>query len=435
MRFIADLHVHSHHSRATSKEMNIVSLAKWAQLKGTSVLATGDFTHPRWFNELQEKLEPAEDSPGLFKLKAEYEKEITPLVFERCRLPMRFILSAEISTIYKKNGRVRKLHNLIYAPSFETAAKLNSALQKIGNLHSDGRPILGLDAKALLEKMLEISDEMMFVLAHIWTPYFSVFGSMSGFDSLREAFDELTPHIVALETGLSSDPAMNWRISEIDNIPLISNSDAHSPMKLGREANVFETDLSYFAIRKALQTNDLKAFKETLEFFPEEGKYHLDGHRLCGTRMEPQETLKNNGLCPVCGKKVTVGVLSRVETLADRPVGGKPARARPFRSIIPLPEILSEIVGTAPSSKKVQTLYMKLLSELGSEFTILLETPLADIEKHGSSLLAEGLRKMRETRVHVTGGYDGEFGVIKVFNEKERKMMEEKMEENQMALF
>jgi uncharacterized protein (TIGR00375 family) len=429
MRYLADLHVHSHYSRATSKEMNIVSLTKWSQLKGTHLIGTGDFTHPRWFDEIQRTLEPAE--PGLFKLQAEDEKKIHADVFESCRIPMRFILSVEVSTIYKKNGRVRKLHNLLYAPSFEAAAHINAALQKIGNLKSDGRPILGLDAKELLKITLDASPDCMFIPAHAWTPHFSVFGSQSGFDSLEEAFEELTPHIHAIETGLSSDPSMNARLSALDSIAFVSNSDAHSPRKLGREANIFNTELSYFALREALRTNDPKAFEATIEFFPEEGKYHLDGHRTCGVRLEPVESRALHNLCPKCGKPLTIGVLQRVEALADRPTPERSSLRRPFHSIIPLTEILAEVVKTAPSSKKVSELYLKLLATLGTEFDILLNVPLGAIEKASNSLTAEAVRRMREGKVHIAGGYDGEYGTIKIFEEGER----EALQGEQLGLF
>ncbi|EKD92940.1 MAG: hypothetical protein ACD_28C00298G0001 [uncultured bacterium] len=426
MRFIADFHVHSHYSRATSKEMNVVSLTKWGQLKGIQVIGTGDFTHPRWFEEMQMKLEPAES--GLFRLKKDYEDEIATQIPQSCRNPMRFLLTVEISMIYKKNGRVRKMHAILMMPSFEAAGRMNAELQKIGNLKSDGRPILGLDAKKLLEILLRVAPDGLFIPAHVWTPHFSVFGSQSGFDTLEEAFEELTPHIYALETGLSSDPAMNGRLSALDHLALLSNSDAHSAQKLGREANVFNTELSYDAIRKAICTNDKAAFESTIEFFPEEGKYHLDGHRDCKVRLAPEETKKLNLLCPKCGKKVTVGVLHRVNDLADRAVGQRPHGARPFRSIIPLPEIIGEVEQLGVQSKKVNGIYHQLLENLGDEFSILLKVPLSDIEKVSSPLLAEALRRVREGKVHIAGGYDGEFGTIQIFEREERARFSGKQE-------
>ncbi len=418
MSFIADLHIHSKYSRATSKEMNVVSLTKWGQIKGINLIGTGDFTHPRWFEEMEEKLEPAE--PGLFKLKDKYEKEIQKEVPSSCVSPMRFILSSEISSIYKKNDKVRKIHNLIYAPSFKEAGKLNAELGKIGNIVSDGRPILGLDAKKLLEIMLSISEEMMFIPAHAWTPHFSVFGSKSGFDTLEEAFEELTPYIYALETGLSSDPLMNWRLSQIENLTFISNSDAHSPRKLGREANIFDTELSYFAIMDAIKKNDLEKFPATIEFFPEEGKYHLDGHRNCNVCMTPAETKKNNYLCPKCGKPLTVGVLHRVDDLADHPEGYKPKKARPFHSIVPLVDIISELEKVGPQSKKVEKIYFDLINNLGNEFKILLDVPIQEIQKYSSPIMAEAIQRMRDGHIVLHGGYDGEFGVVKIFSDDEK---------------
>ncbi len=418
MRFIADFHIHSHYSRATSKQMNISSIAKWAQMKGIEVIGTGDFTHPRWFEEIQKKLEPAE--PGRFRLKPEYEKEVQKEVFKSCRTDMRYLLTVEISTIYKKSDKVRKVHSVIFAPSFAVAAKINARLQKIGNISSDGRPILGLDAKELLKIVLDASEDCLFVPAHIWTPHFSVFGSRSGFDTMKECFEELTPYIYAIETGLSSDPAMNWRIAELDNLAIISNSDAHSPGKLGREANIFNTELSYPAITKALKTNDTKAFESTIEFYPQEGKYYLDGHRNCKTCLTPKETKRNKFLCPVCGKPVTVGVMHRVEDIANYRQGYKPKNARPFKCIVPLPEIISEVESVGVASKRVQTKFLNTLEALGNEFSILLDLPIKDIEAHGGVMLAEAIQRMRDGKINIAPGYDGEYGKIKIFNDKDR---------------
>lgn len=430
MRFIADLHIHSHYSRATSPEMNIVSLTKWSQLKGANVVGTGDFTHPKYFEELKETLEPAE--PGLFKLKGKIEKEIAREVPASARTPMRFMLTSEISTIYKKNDRVRKVHSLIYAPSFDIVAKINTELAKIGNIAHDGRPILGLDTKDLLKIALDASPDITFVPAHAWTPHFSVFGSMSGFDSLEECFDELAGEIFSLETGLSSDPSMNWQVEALDRFALISNSDAHSAAKLGREANVFNTELSYWAIRNALKTNDLKAFEKTIEFFPEEGKYHFDGHRACKVSLTPEESKKHKLLCPVCGKKVTVGVLHRVDDLADHKLGRKPKKARPFQNIIPLPEILAEVEGTGPSSKKVQARWSEMIGKLGNEFHILLDAPIKEIEAATTPIIAEAIERMREGKIKIEPGYDGEYGHISIWDEEERKKTKNK---KQTSLF
>ncbi|HHJ06014.1 MAG TPA: AAA family ATPase, partial [Anaerolineae bacterium] len=421
MKIIADLHIHSRYSRATSKKLDFEHLSQWAQMKGVTLLGTGDISHPAWLEEMRQTLQPAE--AGLFKLKDEIARAVQSRVPVASQGAVRFMLAGEISGIYKKNGRVRKVHNVIFAPSLEDAAKIQAALEKIGNIRSDGRPILGLDSRDLLEIILEINPQNHLIPAHIWTPWFSMLGSKSGFDTVEECFEDLTPHIFALETGLSSDPPMNWRVSNLDRYTLVSNSDAHSPQKLAREANIFDTDPSYSAIFEALQSGAPANFKGTLEFFPEEGKYHLDGHRKCKLRWTPAETLAHNGLCAVCGKPVTVGVMHRVETLADRPAGGKPARVHPFQSLIPLPELLSEVHGVGPNSKRVQKHYQDLLTRLGSELFILLDAPLEDIQKAGGALLAEGIRRMRARQVILAPGYDGEFGVVKVFDEGERRAL------------
>ncbi|MFZ3138925.1 MAG: endonuclease Q family protein [Thermodesulfovibrionales bacterium] len=414
MRFIADLHIHSRYSRATSSDMSPESLWKWAQLKGINVVATGDFTHPHWYEEIKEKLYT--EGYNLFKLKEKYKTNAIPAI---CSREVCFLLTTEVSCIYKKNGKVRKVHCLIFAPDFATVSKINIALSKIGNIASDGRPILGLDAKKLLEIVLGISDDAMLVPAHIWTPHFSVFGAVSGFDSLEECFDELTPHIYALETGLSSDPSMNWRLSSLDKITLISNSDAHSPAKLGRESNIFDTEISYERITNAIKTR--KGFAGTIEFFPEEGKYHYDGHRSCDVNLSPEETIKHNYLCPVCGKKVTVGVLHRVDKLADRKNGFIPEAALPFYSLIPLQEIIAQVVKVGVNSKAVNKQYFHLIENLGNEFAILMDTPLDAIETAGSPLLREAIQRMRSGNVNIVPGYDGEFGKIKIFEAVERK--------------
>lgn len=419
MRFIGDFHIHSHYSRATSPEMNIVSLTKWSQIKGTHVVGTGDFTHPQWLSELKNRLDPAE--PGLFRLKGEYEKDIESAVPESCRSPMRFILTVEISTIYHKKDKTRKIHSIIFSPSFEIVEKINKRLSVIGNLSADGRPILGLDAKELLSIVLDVSDgEAFLVPAHAWTPHFSVFGSESGFDSLEECFEELTPHIFSIETGLSSDPAMNWRIKKLDSIALMSNSDAHSHEKLGREANVFNCGLSYYAIRDALKNNDMSTFESTIEFFPEEGKYHLDGHRDCNVSLFPKETIERNFLCPACERPVTVGVLHRVEALADREKGSKSSRTRPFQSIIPLLEIIAELEGFGVASKKVHSTYEEVIRRFGNEFTVLLHTPLTELALY-SPRLSEAIQRMREGRISIIPGYDGKYGTIKIFKDELKK--------------
>jgi len=414
MRFIADFHVHSHYSRATSRDMCPEGIWKWAQLKGISVIGTGDFTHPKWLKELDEKLAPLGN--GLFSLRREFQADDVPA---SCRADVSFILSAEISCIYSKNGKTRKIHSIILAPDLAAAARLNIALSRIGNLHSDGRPILGLDAKELLRITLDASPDAVLIPAHAWTPHFSVFGAASGFDSMEECFEELTPHIHAIETGLSSDPLMNWRLSALDRITLISNSDAHSAAKIGREANILDTEISYSAITDAIKTR--KGFVGTIEFFPEEGKYHYDGHRDCGVSLTPEETIHHDYLCPVCGRKVTVGVMHRVEKLADREHGFRPRNAPAFTSIIPLPELIAEGLKCGVNTKKVEAFYFSLLNKLGDEFKILMDVSLDDIGRAGTPLLQEAISRMRSGNVHIAPGYDGEFGKVKIFEEVERK--------------
>ncbi|VEN75433.1 DNA helicase [Candidatus Desulfarcum epimagneticum] len=421
MRFIADFHVHSKFSRATSKNLDLENLYIAARMKGIAVVGTGDFTCPQWMEEIREKLEPAE--PGLFKLKESLEKACDARVPASCRGKTRFVLSVEISNIYKKNGAVRKNHNLILAPGTREAEALNARLDKIGNLRSDGRPILGLDARDLLEIMLETTDRGFFIPAHVWTPWFSLFGSKSGFDSIEECFGDLTPHIFALETGLSSDPPMNWRVSALDGLTLVSNSDAHSPMKLGREANLFDADLDYDDIVSAMKTGDPGRFLGTLEFYPEEGKYHLDGHRACGVRLSPDETRKLGDVCPRCGKPLTLGVLRRVDDLADRPLGQTPRKRHSYQSIVPLTDILSEIFKVGPGSKKVQRAYMSVLRNLGPELPILHSLPLDALAESGILPLREAVSRMREGNIRVLGGYDGEFGTVEIFKPGEREAL------------
>ncbi len=413
MKLVADIHLHSHFSRATSKNLTLEHLWKWAQLKGVQVVATGDIAHPGWLAEMQTRLEPAEE--GLFKLKPEYQATVADEVPPACRGPVRFLIGGEISNIYKKYDRTRKVHNIVFAPSFEATTILQAELEKIGNIRSDGRPILGLDSRDLLEIVLEVDDRAHLIPAHIWTPWFSILGSKSGFDTLEACFTDLTPHIFAVETGLSSDPPMNWRVSWLDDYTLISNSDAHSPPKLAREATLFDTELSYDALFSALRSGDPAQFRGTIEFFPEEGKYHLDGHRKCGVCWEPGTTIANEGLCTNCGKPVTVGVYHRVEELADREPGARAPSAAPFTSLIPLPEALSEVLGVGPNSKRVQTEYLRLLGRLGPELAILQSIPLEDIAAAGGPVLAEGIRRMRKGEVVAQSGYDGEYGVIRMF--------------------
>jgi DNA helicase-2/ATP-dependent DNA helicase PcrA len=414
--FYADLHIHSKFSRATSRDCDLEHLAASARRKGIRVLGTGDFTHPGWLREIEEKLVPAE--PGLFRLRPDLEGEVDRALGGRQGDPVRFLLSVEISTIYKKGDRTRKVHHVILVPGLDAARKLSRDLARIGNLASDGRPILGLDSRDLLETVLGAGEGPYLIPAHIWTPWFAVLGSSSGFDSVEECYGDLSGAIFAVETGLSSDPPMNRRLSALDRFALVSNSDAHSPGKLGREACVFETDLDYFAMRRALETR--RGYAGTVEFFAEEGKYHLDGHRKCGVRLHPDESRRRSDLCPVCGKPLTLGVLHRVMELADRDEGmAFEADGTPFRSLIPLEEVLGEVRGTGPGSKAVRRLYDGLVARLGPELPILESVPLEEVERAASPLVAEALRRMREGRVIREGGYDGEYGRIRLFEDGE----------------
>jgi DNA helicase-2/ATP-dependent DNA helicase PcrA len=413
--FYADLHIHSKYSRACSQDCDLEHLALVGRRKGISLIGTGDFTHPRWFEELESTLVPAE--PGLFRLREDVERAVQARLPASCRGPVRFLLSVEISTIYKRAERTRKVHHLLYMPDLASAARCTAALRRIGNLASDGRPILGLDSRDLLEITLDSGDGAYLVPAHAWTPWFSPLGSKSGFDRVEDCYADLAGHIFALETGLSADPEMCWRVSGLDRYRLVSNSDAHSPPALGREATVLDTDLDYWAVRRALETG--QGFSGTVEFFPEEGKYHLDGHRKCGVRMEPSETRRHGGRCPVCGKPPTVGVLHRVEELADRPPGARPPGAAGFRNLIQLPQLAGEVLGVGPRSKAVTAVVDGLVDRLGPELDILEHVPLDDIAKAAPPLLAEAIDRVRRGAVIREAGYDGEYGSIRVFTPEE----------------
>ena len=397
MRLITDLHLHSKYSRAVSKAMVIPELALWGERKGIQVLGTGDWTHPLWLKELKRDLEPAE--PGLFK----YKDSLT-----------RFMLTVEISQIYKRGDKVRKVHNLIFAPSFKEVDKIRKKLDKIGNLSSDGRPILGLDSEELLKIVLDVSSECMLIPAHIWTPWFSMFGSRSGFDSVEECFGKLAKYIYAVETGLSSDPDNNWRIKDLDSRTLVSFGDAHSLPKIGREATVFDGELSYDSIVKAIKKGKVV---ETIEFFPEEGRYHVDGHRKCDFSCLPSETRRLKGKCPKCSQDLVVGVLSRVEDLANRKERFKNVNRPPFRRIVPLQEVLSEVCGVGPNTKTVLKAYEEVLGKFGSEFEVLLNTPIADLGDE----LGVAIERMRKGDIHIAPGFDGEFGKVEIFSLDEKK--------------
>jgi DNA helicase II / ATP-dependent DNA helicase PcrA len=431
MQFIADFHIHSKYSRAVSIRMVLEELDAWADDKGILVMGTGDFTHPEWMAEIKEKLEPAE--PGLYKLKKEFKKKTMKDTFAETR----FMLTVEISSIYSRNGKTRRIHNLVFVPDIKTAEEINTQLSWIGNLKSDGRPILGLDAEELAKIVFETNENAVLIPAHAWTPWFSVFGSMSGFDTIKECFGKYADKIFAIETGLSSDPAMNWRLSMLDDIALISNSDSHSLERIGREANIFDTKLSYDGIMNAIKSRDPKQFIATIEFFPEEGKYHYDGHRNCEVSWNPEETKKNNAICSVCNKKVTVGVMNRVDVLADReeietkenPFGEARARVYenriPFVSLIPLDEIIGDAVGVGPKSKTVKKEYEKLIKAFGSELRILIEISQEEIAKVVRPEIAEAIDRVRSHNVQIIPGYDGEYGKIKVFGAEQKIKQEE----------
>ncbi len=401
--YVADLHIHSRYSRACSRDLTLPNLAWWARRKGIALLGTGDFTHPAWFEHLKESLEPAE--PGLFRLND--EKPVTKRLPGSLRGtdPARFMLSVEISTIYKRDDRTRKVHHLLYAPDFDTVTRINTALSRIGNLTADGRPILGLDSRNLLEITLEAGGYL--VPAHIWTPWFSALGSKSGFDAIADCYADLAHHVTAVETGLSSDPEMNWRVSSLDRYRLVSNSDAHSPAALAREATLFTGVPDYFAVRDGVGQAG------TLEFFPEEGKYHADGHRACGVSWEPERTRQAGGRCPECGRPLTVGVLSRVEDLADRPLGFQ--KDTHVEHLIQLHEIIGEIHGVGPKSKTVEAQLNHVVATLGAELDILRKVPVDEIGKAGGDELREAITRLRRGDVRRVPGYDGEYGVITLF--------------------
>ncbi len=412
MRFIADFHLHSKYSRATSQEMNLENLDKWAKIKGIKVLGTSDFTHSEWFKNLKEKLEPAE--PGLFKLRGSQ-----PVGYPESET--RFILTTEVSCVYPKRGRLRKIHLILFSSSFETCEKINTHLAWIGNLKADGRPILGLEAKELVKIVLNISEDCLIVPSHCLTPWFGIFGSKSGFDSIEECFEEYSKYIFALETGLSADPGLIWRIPDGRKVTLISCSDAHSPLRIGREANVFDTEISYFAIIEAIKSKNPQKFLYTIEFFPQEGKYHYDGHRLCGISLSPQESKKSGNICPNCGKPLTIGVLNRVEELADRPDGFKPENAIPFKSLIPLEEIIADALGTMIGTKQVEEEYKNLIEKFDNEFNVLIDVSRSELEAVSLPEIAEGIMRVREGKVNIEPGYDGVYGKIRIFSKGEQR--------------
>src|SRR3989344_2167870 len=429
MRVISDLQIHSKYSRACSQDLNPQSIGIWADKKGIGVIGTGDFTHPKWLSELKENL--IEAKPGLYQLRDGSSKAL-------------FMITGEVSSIYKLGDKVRRVHNMILVPNFKAAEKIITGLKKAGaNLNADGRPITGIHCDDLVKIVLDADPASVVIPAHAWTPHFGVFGSLSGFDSIEEAFGEQAKHIFAIETGLSSDPKMNWQISFLDKYSLVSNSDAHSLRKIGREANVFEIAddrLSYAEIIRIIKDKDPKEFLFTIEFFPEEGKYHLDGHADCKFSCEPEKTKKLKGLCPVCGKKLLVGVLNRVAQLADRNYGYVPKSSVPFKSVVPLEEIIAETLDVGVQSKKVVEMYEGMVKKQVSgsagkqisEFAILLDLSEEEISQIPSPAIAQAIIRVREGKVKLEGGYDGVFGKIHIFNDSEREQILKKPKQTQL---
>lgn len=418
MKIIADFHLHSKYSRATSREMEVETLARWGEKKGIHLLGTGDFTHPQYFAELQGALEPSEK--GLFKLKGHSS-------------PVRFILTVEVSNIFSVKGVVKRIHTVLFAPSFEVAQKINTRLSRLGKLASDGRPIFGFPVKEMVKIALDASPDCLIVPAHAWTPWFSLFGANSGFDSIEECFEEEAKNIFAIETGLSSDPAMNWRLSALDRITLLSNSDSHSPSRIGREANVFDCEMDYFEIIGAIRAKDRKKILFTIEFFPGEGKYHFDGHRACDLVLAPEESRKLKKVCPRCGKKLTIGVLHRVDDLADRHEGFRPSGAIPFKNMIPLDEIIADALGQAVGTKGVEQEYERMVKQIGPELSVLFDRTKEEFASLASPRIIEGILRVRERQVEILPGYDGVYGKIKIFRDEEKK--EAPSASRQMELF
>jgi len=410
MPFVADFHIHSKYSRATSQDMDLEHVVQSARNKGIGLLGSGDFTHPKWLAELKAKFTLL--GVGLYEYGG-----------------ISWILTSEVNNIYSKNGKGRRVHNILFAPSLEVVEEINKQLSRYGALDVDGRPILSFPCSRMAELLRKISTQIAVIPGHAWTPHYSVFGANSGFNSLEECFEDETPHIFAIETGLSSDPLMNWRLSKLDRIALVSNSDAHSPAKLGREANVFDCELSYQGILEAIRTKDKSKFLMTYEFFPEEGKYHYDGHRNCGIVLPPQEAVRAKNLCPACGRKLTIGVAHRVEELADRPEDYHPENAIPFKHLVPLDEILSAALSVGTGTETVARQYEALIRDFGSEFEVLLKTSKEEISSCAGTKVAEAVVRVRKGQVKVDPGYDGVYGKIRLFDS------EEKSEKSQLGLF
>lgn len=417
---ILDLHIHSKYSRACSKSLELPEIARACAIRGVNIVATGDFTHPKWFKHIKESL--VEENKGVYVLKT---PPVPPLKGEET-LKTRFIIGTELSCIKKHKDQTRRIHVCVFAPNIEAAEKFNNKLAEMGfNLRSDGRPILGLTVKELLQIMLKVDERMIMIPAHAWTPWFGIFGSKGGYGNLEEAFEELTPNIFAIETGLSSDPLMNWRLSKLDKIALVSNSDAHSLEKIGREANVLqfenEKEITYKNIFDYIKNQDKKHFKYTIEFYPEEGKYHYDGHRDCNFVCAPEETKRLKNICPICKKELVIGVMNRVDELADRTeVEAKNINRVPFKSLVPLPEIIADVYDCGVNTKRVKEVYNNLIAKFGNEFNILLNINVSEITKASEAIIGQAIERVRSGKIYVKPGYDGEFGVVKVFSDEER---------------
>jgi uncharacterized protein (TIGR00375 family) len=396
VRIVADLHVHSRYARACSRQLDLKVLEKYARMKGVHLLGTGDFTHPAWYAELKTGLRD-EHGTGIYRTETGYP----------------FACQAEVSLIYSQDGKLRRIHNLVLAPNLETVAQIQDVLRgRKGKLDSDGRPILGIPSPAFVELMQDIDKDIEVIPAHAWTPWFSLFGSNSGFDSIQDCFQDQSRHIHAIETGLSSDPGMNWRLSQLDGINLLSFSDLHShwPWRIGREATVFDLkELTYGALLKAIRTGE--GIAETLEFFPEEGKYHVDGHRACGVVLEPADAKRLGNQCPRCGRPLTLGVLHRVEDLADHPAGRKPPSAKPYRNLIPLAELIAATLQVPVASKKMWERYTRLVTAFGDELTVLLEAPAEKLAGLVEPAIVKAILACRTRKVQFRPGYDGVYGV------------------------
>lgn len=410
MEQIVDLHIHSKYSRACSSKLTLDNIDHACRRKGVHIISTSDFTFPQWFAGIKDKLEEI-NGTGLYKLKSKDDTNV------------KFILATELALIYKDGEHVRRIHIMVNAPNTEAVEELNRYLGDRYNLTADGRPILGIKAPELVDVCLKIHPRFMIYPAHIWTPWFAIFGSKSGFNSMEECFRDQTEYIYAYETGLSSDPEMNWRLSALDNYTLLSSSDAHSLPNIAREANVFDLeDVSYDSLYETIKNNDTQKLKYTIEFYPEEGMYHYDGHRSCGVRFTPKETKKNKGICPVCKKPLTVGVMNRVEELADREEGYKPSHAAGYKKLVELDKIIAESFGIkSRNSQKVQSEYNKIIQNLGSEISVIKDVSLEELRKVTTPAIVEGVKRVRNGQLIVEPGYDGQYGVVKIFNEQEKQ--------------